>query len=40
MQKPDLRALRAFINSAPVSGAALHAQAYAMAACSPSFQFA
>ena len=40
MQRADLQALRTFVSSAGTTDIALCAEAYAMAACSPSFQFA
>lgn len=40
MQRTDLQALRTFVSSAGTTEIALRTEAYAMAACSPSFQFA
>ena len=40
MSRKDLQALRAYISGSPLRSMSLRAEAYAMAACSPSFQFA
>lgn len=40
MARKDLRALRSYISASGLRSMSLRAEAYAMAACSPSFQFA